>query len=516
VSTLADVRRAAPAVAAPRAEAIAEAAVRAMLYALPALICVYGACVTDPDVWWHLRSGESMLAQHAVPRVDPFGTGKPWAAYSWLYEVLVAGLFGRFGMAGIVAYTAGMMLAITAALHRLIRGLYADFNAGVLLTFAACLAMGRLDTPRPWLFTILCFTLELDILMRARRTGRMRGLALLPVLFAVWANVHIQFVDGLLVLAMAAGEAMAARWRAAARTGLTECGGMNPGLRIETSEWGTRAGVAMLAALAASIAATMVNPYGAGVYKVAYELASQTQVAELINELKPIPFRSLPDYCVLLLGVSAAALLARSRRLRVFEWGLLAAAFYLSFHSLRDVWVMAVAASGIIAQELGGAAGERVAIQEEEARGSRLIGNVLVVPMTVLVLWLGCAVLHVDNTMLRAKLGTELPADAADAVVRGRYAGPVFNTYGWGGYLMWRLREPVAIDGRAALYGTERIDRNLATWNGEPGWDADAELMRAAVVVGPVRSPLAELLRRDARFRVVYEDALAAVFVPSR
>jgi hypothetical protein len=499
-----------------------------MLYALPALICVYGACVTDPDVWWHLRSGEWMLAHHAVPRADPFGTGKPWAAYSWLYELLVAGLYGRFGMAGIVAYTAGMMLAIAVALHRLIRGVYADFNASVLLTFAACLAMGRLDTPRPWLFTILCFTLELDILMCARRTGRMRGLALLPVLFTVWANVHIQFVDGLLVLALAAGEALAARWRAPSRTALTQCN--------------RRGDVAMVAAFAASCVATLVNPYGAGIYKVAYELASQTGVAELINELKPIPFRSLPDYCVLLLAVAAVALLARSRRARVFECALLAVAFYLSFHSLRDVWVMAVVASAIIAQELGEATGGRVAIQQvairevaiqqEEPHGFRLIGNLLVVPMTVLVLWLGCAMLHVDNTMLRAKLGTELPADAADAVVRGRYAGPVFNTYGWGGYLMWRLREPVAIDGRAALYGTERIDRNLATWNGEPGWDADAELMRAGVVIGPARSPLVQLLRSEAGsapasqnrdigiahpdFVMVYEDSVAAVLVARR
>ena len=59
--------------------------------------------------------------------------------------------------------------------------------------------MGRLYTPRPWLFTILLFILELDILMRARRTGRLRGLLWLPAIFALWANVHIQFIDGRMV-----------------------------------------------------------------------------------------------------------------------------------------------------------------------------------------------------------------------------------------------------------------------------------------------------------------------------
>ena len=78
--------------------------------------------------------------------------------------------------------------------------------------------MAHLYTPCPWLFTILFFTLELDILMHVRRTGRARELMWLPVIFALRANIHIQFVDGLMVLGLALAQAVAARWRSAIET----------------------------------------------------------------------------------------------------------------------------------------------------------------------------------------------------------------------------------------------------------------------------------------------------------
>ncbi len=36
------------------------------------------------------------------------------------------------------------------------------------------------------------------------------------------------------------------------------------------------------------------------------------------------------------------------------------------------------------------------------------------------------------------------------------------------------------------------------------------------MVIGPVKAPLMQVLRMDSRFRLVYEDELAAVFVARR
>jgi len=57
------------------------------------------------------------------------------------------------------------------------------------------------------------------------------------------------------------------------------------------------------------------------------------------------------------------------------------------------------------------------------------------------------------------------------------------------------------------------MDRSVATWNGEPDWATDGQLVSARLVIGPVHTPLIQLLRIDPRFQLAYEDKVAAVFV---
>jgi hypothetical protein len=92
----------------------------------------------------------------------------------------------------------------------------------------------------------------------------------------------------------------------------------------------------------------------------------------------------------------------------------------------------------------------------------------------------------------------------------------LYNDFDWGGYLIWALRMPVSIDGRAAFYGDKAIDRSVATWNAEPDWASDPALISAGVVLEPVKAPLVQVLRMDPRFKLVFEDKVAAVFVARR
>ena len=174
--------------------------------------------VTDTDIWWHLRIGQWIVEHKAIPHTELFSTsvaGQPWTAYSWLYELIVFGFFQKLGLIGIVVYSSTMTVSITAAIHQLVRRLNSDFTLGVGITLLAIYTMGRLYTPRPWLLTVLFFALELDILIGARPTGKTRELLWLPLIFAVWANIHIQFVNGLPVLGIALTESVVAqRWPA--------------------------------------------------------------------------------------------------------------------------------------------------------------------------------------------------------------------------------------------------------------------------------------------------------------
>src|ERR1700733_5401981 len=57
------------------------------------------AFFVDPDLWWHIRIGQNILATHHWPTTDPFSYtvgGNPWMAYEWLGDVLL-GAVARFG-----------------------------------------------------------------------------------------------------------------------------------------------------------------------------------------------------------------------------------------------------------------------------------------------------------------------------------------------------------------------------------------------------------------------------------
>jgi hypothetical protein len=480
-----------------RSRKIAHVITLSVLFAAPAILCAHAACVNDPDIWWHLRTGEWIQQHHAIPRVDPFSApnaGKPWQPYSWLYEFLVINLFQRFGLAGIVGYSASLVLAITVAIQRLIQRLQPDFSIVAGLTFLTFFSIEHLFTPRPWMFTILFFVLELGILMDVRRTGRIRQLAWLPLIFAAWANIHIQFIDGLVLLGIALVECVASRWLPQTRTALRT--------------------PAVIGAIAASVLATFANPFGWHIYRVAYDLASQPGVVDKIYELQAMHFRNWSEFCVLFLALGASSAMGASaakespRRFRVFEVLLLLFAAQVSFRSARDMWVMAIVAVVIIASNLKSRNAEALSIPRFAVALSAAAAALLV--------WGSFHAFGINDKPLNEQIAGTLPANAVHAIQAHHYAGPLYNDFTWGGYLMWELRMPVSLDGRAAFYGDAAIDRSVATWSGQPDWASDPQLKSASIVIGPDKSPLVQLLRTDPHFQLAYEDKLAAVFVARR
>ncbi|HEY1253751.1 MAG TPA: hypothetical protein VGF01_03105 [Terracidiphilus sp.] len=466
----------------------AQTIILAAVVVLPVLICLILAIVEDPDIWWHLRTGEWIWQHHAVPWTDSFssfGAGKSWAAYSWLFELIVYQLFRRMGLVGLVSYSASMVALIAVAMYRMVQRLQVDFSLSVLLTMMMGITLWHTYEPRPWLFSILFFTLEVGILLQVRKSGHAWELLWLPPLFALWANLHIQFIDGLVVLGIATAESLAARWVSAVRTHLR-------------ADW--LGGIFL-----ASILAPLANPYGWRIYPIARDLASQPGVLNSVGEMTAMAFRRFDDWLVLLFALAAVAVLAWARRTDFFQMLLLAFAIYVAFRSQRDAWVLVIVGGAIVA---GGLRGDK----ENRLRLTPVFALLAMVATGVAVT-AGFWVLQVNNAHLRMRLAETLPVQAVEVVKEKGWSGPLYNDYTWGGYLIWALRMPVSIDGRAALHGDKQINLNHDTWNGLPGWASDPNLQKAGLVIGPVSAPLTQLLRMDPRFELTYEDKVAAVFI---
>jgi hypothetical protein len=117
------------------------------------------------------------------------------------------------------------------------------------------------------------------------------------------------------------------------------------------------------------------------------------------------------------------------------------------------------------------------------------------------------------NTLVQKRIPELYPAQACDFVRTHHLPQPIYNSYNWGGYLLWRLPQmKVSIDGRANLYGDKRVLRSANTMRGAEDWSQDQELMHAKTVLFERGAPLTTILRTRSDFRVLYEDKIAVVF----
>ncbi|MHB8973474.1 MAG: hypothetical protein ACYC3X_09630 [Pirellulaceae bacterium] len=476
-----------------RREPAAAAVVFAVLVSLPALLCLVRGMADEPDVWWHIKTGEWIVDHHAWPEIDSFsstGAGERWLAYSWLPELMLAGLYKTLGLRGLMMYTAVVSAGIVAALLVMLRRTGANMTVVVGLTLAGTVGLIPVETPRPWLFSILFCIIELDMLLAAGQTGdRWRLLWLVP-LFAIWANMHIQFILGLAVLGAAVTESLLSR--------------VLPQTWVDDDSRRTGPGW-MLMIFALCVAATLINPYHYRLYLAAWELVTQSsQLRDIIQELRAMPFRSVADWTVLGVAVCAAFALGWRRRVRLLLLLLLIAGLWISFRSGRDAWfVLVVGLAG-----LASVAPKLTAAKQTAPRwlnwtiGSVAAGVVML------------SGVFLSESKLEEKVASYFPAEAVRFVREHEFVGPMFNPFSWGGYLIYHLPEvPVSIDGRTMVYGDARVIRHVKTLRGAIGWQDDSELTVARLVLLPRDTVLAALLRVDGHYRLVHEDAVAVVFV---
>lgn len=466
-----------------------------LLYCIPVSQAM--VLYVDPDIWWHFRTGQWIFSHGQVPITDPFsayGVGKPWVAYSWLFEILVYALFTKLGLMGILVFTVSMSFLIAMVLHAALRRSGLPFIAEVFFVAVALGAMSSLLSPRPWLFSILFFTAELFILFHVKRTGKMGLLLALPPLFVLWANLHIQFIYGLAVIGLFLVEILLSQLRS-----LSLYSRYRPNIPF--------AGASFV--FLACLIATLITPYHFRLYTPIFEYIGQTGAFQVVMELVSLSFRSHTDWLVIGLTIGAAFVLGWQRAWLPFPTLLLLMGTFLAFRARRDVWVLVLAAVFIIC-EFG-----RFAKSEPSFGFTKLRTICVIVSLTVAIYLIGMR-RQISEQQLESVVERRFPVAAVNFVNEKNYSGPLYNHFNWGGYLIWALpRLRVSMDGRTNLHGDQRIERSMKTWSGLRGWESDPELMRARLIIGGTNDALTNLMRTDARFNLVYEDDVAAVFVAS-
>jgi hypothetical protein len=473
------------------------AALLAVLTA-PTLLPKYS--VVDNDLWLHLKVGDWILEHKAFPHTGILSRtagDRPWMAYSWFHEVLLSLFHSWFHLIGIAVYGGLLTVLVAYSVFWMTRRLSGSFWRSCLLGIVTCAAFLYSVFPRPVFFSMMLFTVTMTLLLEARRTGRPQLLFWLPPIFVLWANVHIQFIYGVFLVALFVAASIVQGW--AAQRGF-KSDALPPTLLPVKP---------LLMTLAACVLATCINPYTYHLYSVVFEYAKSKYPYTYVGEFQALSFRHATDFVLLLLTCLAFFALGRRKQFDAFLFALLCAASAVGFRTQRDAWFLCIPAAACLAETFRATKPER----KEGIAARGLHAGVVAVMVTVLVL-LYARVMDINSANLRQAIADAYPVQAVNFLRDHPQPGPLYNSYDWGDFITWYMPGyPVSIDGRTDLYRDELDTRSFMTMNADPSYADDPILNESNLVLLPPQRPLAYVLRVDPQFKVVYEDSVAVVFV---
>jgi hypothetical protein len=456
------------------------------------LLGLFSPEIYDTDFWWHLRTGQSIAETHSLPVPDPFAWTTASAretypgeaqirrfnlTHEWLAQAALYGIWRIGGFPGVVAIRALSMTVVCTLIGWIVWRRRGSFWAAVAAALAAGSVLAGLALDRPFQATFLLLAVTMA-LMESRR-----WLWLLPPLFLVWANSHGGFFLGWVVLGAYCAESLVRRKR-------------------DRPLWMVSAACVLVSAL---------NPNGLAVFRTLFEYRQSFMQSKLL-EWTPPQLWPLSWFSELLFA-GAASLALRWRKVRPADWLVFLAFAAASLSAQRNVFLTALIGPVVVATY---APWPRRLPRIPEAVPALLIAVGLVFGI-------------VRGNFFQFRVAEwRFPAGAADFLLKHHVAGRMFNTYEYGGYLMWRLwpQERVFIDGRALsesvfqdyariLYNHDESDGLASGETLVDRYGIDTIVMNTFEPSGGTVYVLAPSLAdpNQTRWKLVYQDSRALVFM---
>jgi len=506
----------------------------------------------DAGIGWHIRTGQLILAAHAIPRADPFSStmaGHPWFAWEWLYDVLVGWLDSIAGLHGVVFFTALIIAVTFSSSFRLLLRWSTNFLVALALVLLAASASMIHFLTRPhvvsWLFTVLWFWVLESSERQVRSSsagGRRHFLWLLPVVMLVWVNIHGGFPVGFVLLGIY-WLCAAWQWFSLEEDRFEDA--------LQKIGVGRLARTLLLVGMFSALA-TLANPDGWKLHLHIYRYLSNRFLMDRIDEFQSPNFHGVAQKCFAALLVLAfvAVAVRRGESSELRASGILVALFAMlsGLYASRNIPVSALLMILVIGPWLSDAA-QNVAegfakrrnlltsqggasphfAERMQAMESSLRGHLWPIIAVVLAGWIA---FHGGRVGMKPLMhahfdGKRFPIAAVDYIARHDVRmihatrtvepGPVFAPDSWGGYLIYRLypQIKVAVDDRHDFYGEQFLKSYLKTLHAEPGWQNFFEQYPVRYVVLPTDSALATLLAVSPNWQRAYGDDLAVIFVPA-
>ncbi len=403
------------------------------------------------DYWWHLRIGEDIYTERAIPTTNQFSwtvaSDQPFTYAAWLGELLLyllhlAGglelnIFARTILVGLSFWLVGVEARRSSGSWRI----------AALVIALACLMSTNNLIVRTQIWAWLPFMLLYTCLSRyVNGQAGWKSLLLCPAGMMLWVNLHGSFILGLGMMAIyLLGEAIRHILK------------LKGALSMKQLGW-------LAGSTAATLLAVLVNPRFTGIISYIKNLLANQPVQQFIEEWQsPTPhgLANLVFFGSILLLIIALSI--SRARLTPTEILLTLAFLWLAWGSQRSVtWY------GMVVMPVLGKVVKDIPIRLPFLPVQRNFLNLIIIillfiPVLLVQPW------FIDEFPLPATyraqiqndpeigplLSTHTPIGAA-RFLKEHPGGRLFNELGYGSYLIWAAPEQtVFIDPRIELYPLE-------------------------------------------------------------
>jgi len=493
------------------------------------------------DIWWHLKTGEYILNFLSLPNENIFSFTAPdheWLPHEWLSEVVFFWLYDKLGPRGLIAFgillnalACGLVFKLTV---RYSRSPYVTS----LITFLAALMMLGNFSLRPYLFGNLFFVCTLHAMEEPAAGGKLRPV-LIFLLFAGWANFHGSFMIGLALILLYIAASVTSRMFG----GRLAPGGKKKDGTKEARPKALAKSKSFLLDFGVALAACIVTPnhvFGL-IFPLTYvqkAFSGEINYLTNISEWQPAGFSTpLGQMITFYLMFCGFALMGSRRSPKPVHIGLLVAFATFAFTSIRNIPLLGIAATPVLARHLPHTFGRtwraitrrgkftdalnifhrRITALDKRSKG-------ILLPILGIILLLGIFIMPPSSpfsysAMTRVEHLHDLspgfyPRGVLDDIAERGGNHRIFNYFNWGGAFIWRLypQERVFIDQRNDCYPIEVFRDYFAVHRLERDWSAVLDRWNIDFVAYPVDSRVTKALEKDPGWKAVYTDHQAALY----
>lgn len=477
----------------------------------------------DPDFYWHLKTGELIVTSGQLPQHDIFtftSYGNPWVLSEWLSQVVFFLSYQLASLQGIAVLTASIFMLCWIVTYKTCLDVLRDEGKAVIVLILFCGAMGAV-APRPHIFTFLFFAMILGKLFSFKYGNGNIGFLSIPVIMVLWANMHGGFFIGLvLIFAFATTEWIRYYMSSEKDDAMRK--------RLEK--------LSLVAVL--GLLATAINPHGFHYWIYPYQAIVSSGDTTFISEWQSPNFHQpFYQYFLVIVFLYFINMVYSSRRSDITETIVPLIFIGGAFFSVRNLplagLIMAPHAA-IFYRELKLAEfisrirknrNDNIQQSRQASALGKLLssGNKQVGEAETMINWLIMIASIVAISLhyparkkeVESRISDLLPVKAVDFVVKNGIKGNIFNTYHYGGYLIYRLHpvQKIFVYGRTDIYKGNFIKEYLEMYSGGENWKKYFYKNNIDYVICENLAPIRQLLLSSNDFKLVFNDGKHSVLL---